>query len=81
MQKRVDTIHQTDSAIQNELRLLGRATPIHWFNPGFQSAAKKHAMEMANHFNELATGCNLLVEYLTPLRFDLKEQLASIPNR
>ncbi len=78
--KHMGSIHSVDNKIRDELRLLAHIQPIHWFNPGFQSAAKKHATEMAVHFEELAKGCHVLLHYLKPLRGELTEQLDSIPT-
>ena len=78
--RHVSSIQKVDDKIRGELRLLAGIQPIHWFNPGFQAAAKKHATEMASHFKELAKGSHVLLKYLKPLHCDLVELLASIPN-
>ncbi|KTC76840.1 interaptin [Legionella brunensis] len=68
-----------DKGIQSELKYLAKTSPIHWFNPGFQAAAKKHAEEMAPHYAKLADGCSVIVDYLKPLSHELNDQLKSLP--
>ncbi len=80
MKQHMDAIHRVDNNIRQELQRLARVQPIHWFNPGFQSAAKKHATEMARHFELLAQNAKILLHYLKPLRSELIEQLDSIPT-
>jgi len=80
MKQHMDAIHRVDNNIRQELQRLAYVQPIHWFNPGFQSAAKKHATEMAGHFELLAQNAKILLHYLKPLRSELTEQLDSIPT-
>ncbi|WED43175.1 hypothetical protein [Legionella cardiaca] len=77
--KNLPHITSIDKDIQDELKYLAKASPVHWFNPGFQAAAKKHANEMAPHFEKLGDGCSIIVGYLKPLSHELRHQLKCLP--
>ncbi|RMX01119.1 hypothetical protein [Legionella jordanis] len=72
-------LNKLDKTIQNELRDLAGSSPLDWFNPAFQSAAKEHAAEMYPHFEKLAGGCDTIVNYLKTLKVELNHQLACMP--
>ncbi|ARG96768.1 hypothetical protein [Legionella micdadei] len=78
--KHLDAVTQLDDSVRKELSALSKLSPIHWFNPGFQTIAKKHATEMENYYERLARNCNVLVKYLRILRIELNHQLASLPS-
>ncbi|CDZ77539.1 hypothetical protein BN59_01822 [Legionella massiliensis] len=76
----LNKIVKLDGSVREDLKTLGSVSPVHWFNPGFQSAAKKHASEMGQYYEKLALGCAVIIDYLRPLRHELKDQLASLPT-
>ncbi|KTD12538.1 hypothetical protein [Legionella hackeliae] len=74
---KIDTL---DKGITNELNYLVQISPLHWFSPAFQASLKKNAHELAPHYERLAEGCNVVVDYLKPLSIELKHQFRSLPS-
>ncbi|STX38792.1 hypothetical protein [Legionella feeleii] len=78
--RQIGAIGTVNDTARNKLRQLGKMNPMHWFNPAFRGTAKKNAIAMEAHFSELASTCKVIVDYLLPLRSELIEQIAGIPD-
>ncbi|KTD07443.1 interaptin [Legionella jamestowniensis] len=76
----LNKIATLDSGTRKELDYLVRVSPLHWFSPAFQASLKKNARDLAPHYERLAEGCDVIVDYLKPLSIELKHQLNSLPS-
>lgn len=75
-----DKLSGVQNDIKKELETLSKQKIIHWFNPAFQARAQQNAYQMADHFKELAKGCDTTIAHFRRQLHVANEQLKSLPN-
>ncbi|MBA2709446.1 MAG: hypothetical protein H0U57_02495 [Tatlockia sp.] len=63
-----------------KLDRLTKITPFYWFNPAFQSSAKKHASQLGEELKDLSLLCDRHIIHLNNQLHALQIQLDSLPE-